>query len=602
MDRRKFLGSVFASSVATGLAACVPDRVLAEAVAPPPATAPSQAAPPPRTGTAHRASVTDFGADPTGRQDATAAVRRAIASLSRSSARLVFPAGRYSFAASGDVAMRFEGYDGLEVFGNGADLLFDGNTQPLEVTRCSNVEVHDVKLDWARPPFSQGTVVEALPGSFTVAIDPEFPVSGLEQVESFTQYDAKTGLPAAHGVAANGTITELRTAGRQRWHVALSRDAGVRTGMRLVFRHRTAGAPAIHVQGSDMVLLESVGLYGGPGHGAVLEGCRDVSLEDVTVSVRPGTRRLLSLNGDGVRLLDCHGALSIKRSGFRSMGGNAVVIHQPFWRLRSRVDDRVALVESLGGKPFASWELPENGSILQFNEGNRLTLLGEIGLASAEPAPGGAKLTFKETLSPMIGPGTLVCNALAQPRTAVDHCSFGGNGGDALVLHGRAHITNSHFSGSAGAALAMAADTTRMQGPTVQSVTVGDNTFENCNSGQGSSERGTIQVGVTRAQAGSNEERVNQGITIERNIFTQDGGAAIRCASASWVTIEGNIFGRADGMVAGAGTPQAIVLRNVDQSFLESNQSKAEQHIVLIGCTEKVQSAQNVLLTEVRQA
>ncbi len=596
MDRRQFLGSVLASSVATGIAVCVPERVLAEAAA---GTAPT------KMGTAHRASVSDFGADLTGHDDVTAAVRRAIASLSRTGARLVFPAGRYNFAASDDVAMRFDGYDGLEVFGNGADLLFAGNTQPFLVTGSKNIEIHDVKLDWARPPFSQGTVAETAPGSFTIAIDPEFPVTGAEQVDTLAEYDAKTALPATHGV--QGTVTAVRLAGRQRLHVETTRNAGVQTGMRLVLRHRAAGTACIQIQGSEMVLLESVALYAGNSDGALLEGCRDVSLEDVNVGTRTGGRRLLSVNGAGVRLVDCHGALAIKRSGFRSMGGNAVEAHQPYWKIRSRLDDKTVLVETSGGRPFAPWQLPETGSILQLSEGSRLTLLGEIGLATAETSAGGAKFAFKETLSPVIVPGTLVCNALAQPRTTIDHCTFAGNGGDGVVVHGKAHITNSRFAGCAGAAVRMAAEIAVLEGPTVQSVTVADNNFDGCNAGQGSADRGTILVGVAGEQRAGQEakpddpERVNQGITIQRNSFTRDGGAAIRCSAASWVTIEGNIFGPVDRN-AGAATPQAIVLRNVDQSFLQMNQSKVQQSILLIGCTERVQAAENVLLAEVRQA
>lgn len=57
------------------------------------------------SGTARRASVVDFGADPTGQKDATAAVQKAVSSLAKRNARLVFPAGKYTFAASDSIVM-----------------------------------------------------------------------------------------------------------------------------------------------------------------------------------------------------------------------------------------------------------------------------------------------------------------------------------------------------------------------------------------------------------------------------------------------------------------------------------------------------------------
>src|SRR5581483_9139894 len=112
MQRREFLGYVGRTAVTGGVALATGRRAwpIGEASA----------------GTARRASVTDFGADSTGQKDSTAAVQKAIASLARRNARLVFPAGKYTFAASDSILMDFNGYEGLEIFGNGAELSFAG--------------------------------------------------------------------------------------------------------------------------------------------------------------------------------------------------------------------------------------------------------------------------------------------------------------------------------------------------------------------------------------------------------------------------------------------------------------------------------------------
>jgi hypothetical protein len=162
MERREFLGHMARATVTGGAVLAMGRRAWPLVETP--------------AGSARRASVVDFGADPTGQKDATAAVQKAMATLGKRNARLVFPAGKYSFAASDAVLMDFRGYEGLEIFGNGAELSFAGATQPLRLTDCKDLEVHDITVDWTRPPFSQGIIRAVGDRSVTVAVDAAYPV------------------------------------------------------------------------------------------------------------------------------------------------------------------------------------------------------------------------------------------------------------------------------------------------------------------------------------------------------------------------------------------------------------------------------------------
>jgi hypothetical protein len=629
LDRRRFLSSMLASSAA---AAMVGTRHRASAAI---QTAPSAR---PRFGGAHRASVTDFGADPTGLADATLAVRRAVAALAQNSARLVFPPGRYRFAPAPDPIMSFFGYDGLEVFGNGAELFFSADpaaplpAQLLRIENCSNVEIHDLKLDWARPPFSQAVVTAVDDHTLTLAIDPQFPVSGVPPVitgtlpvitgtppvitgtlpvSALAEYDPQGAFPAANGLVLQGVVTAVQAAGPQQLRLALDPNlappSAFRKGMRLVLLHSAHAAPTLHLCACDMVLLESVALYAAPGDGVLLEGCHDVSLDDFRVIPRPAAGHLLSLNGVAARLVDCQGAITIKRSQFTGMGGGGLALHQSYWRIAALLGDKSTLVTGPGGHPLAPWQMPDPNSILQISNSTDLELLGEIGLASAENTPAGTRLTFRETLSAAIRPGALLCNALAQPRTSLDHCLFASHLGESIAAQGRIRVTNTRFADTAAPALLFAPRPAALEGPAVASVTIADSTFSHCNRARPQPpaiRRGTITVGQIAGprQTAEISARVNQGVTIQHNAFTGDGGPAIDCAGLSWLTVENNTFGPAN-ILAGPGAPaQAIVLRRVDQSFIDANQSQIPQQIALIACTEKVQATGNGRLTEVRQA
>ncbi|MGI8772766.1 MAG: right-handed parallel beta-helix repeat-containing protein [Acidobacteriaceae bacterium] len=594
INRRDFLSQALACSAAAGLAAAWPRSIAASI---PASNRPG--------GTAHRASVADFGADPTGVRDVTDAVQRAIASLGLSQARLVFPPGKYNFAASDSCAMSFRNYNGLEVFGNGAELIFNGNTRPFLLSACRNVEIHDIKIDWARPPFSQGTVTTVAggnPPSFTVVLDPDFPADGTESVEWLSEYDAKTGLPAAGGLDASGVIRSVRLSAPQTLTLACSQPLAVKPGMRLMLRHRVAAAACLHLEACDTVLLESVAIFAGPGKGAVLHGCRDVSLEDFSVMPRPQSRRWLSLCGRGVEMVGCEGTVAIKRSQFKGTGDDAFHIYQPYWKISSRVDETTVMLEGTGKQALPLWQLPSAGTILQLTDAANLSLLGEIAVASCENTPAGTKLAFSETLSPVIKPGTLVCSVLKQARATIDHCSFSGNRGRGVVAHARTRIVNSRFHGCSGPAIQFAANPEAMAGPVVQSVSVTDSTIDLCNYGGQEERRGAILVGAARDArlAAAPAQRINQGVTLSRNLIGNVSGPAIDCADASWLTIEGNTFGRCDVSARPADKPRAIVLRNVAQSQIDGNQSKLPQQIVLIGCTDTAVAVNNEPMVAVK--
>jgi uncharacterized protein (DUF1810 family) len=113
-----------------------------------------------------RASVVEFGADATGKADATAAVRKAIASLSKANARLVFPAGKYIFEASSETAMLFDSFEGIEIYANNAELQFAGGTTAFAFAACHNVELHDMKLNWTGGEALTGKALETRCFSF----------------------------------------------------------------------------------------------------------------------------------------------------------------------------------------------------------------------------------------------------------------------------------------------------------------------------------------------------------------------------------------------------------------------------------------------------
>ena len=580
MQRREFLSHMARAAVAGGAVLATGRRAWPVVDVPP--------------GSARRASVGDFGADATGQKDATAAVQKAIASLAKRNARLVFPAGKYTFAASNAVLMDFRGYEGLEIFGNGAELSFAGATQPLYLTDCKDLEVHDIIVDWTRPPFSQGVVRAIGERSVTIAVDPAYPVDGSEHVHALLGFDSKGKMPVTSGV----NIYSLGSAvlrGRQTLEIALAGQTPLKAGDRVVLLHTTSDTAALRMDGCEGILLETVVFHTAPGAAVVLAGCRDITLDTVRVIPHPGGGRLISTCGSGVEILNSTGTVGVQHALISGTAGAGMRVQQSYWRLSQVTDPQVALLAGADGKPVPAWLLPQQGTFMQLSEAGSLKLLGEIAVTKAESAPGGMKVTFAETLSPTIGKGTLLClSATNQAQLKMDDCQFRGGPYAGLVAQSRVRVGNCGFGGYAGPAILLAPDLEHMLGPVVESVHITDSNFSECNLGRGE-ERGAITIDTQpeRIRPTTPRDRVNEGITVQRNTFSDLGGPAIYCAGATWLDVESNRFNNCDTRRSAGDEPRALVLRNLDQSTITTNDASEAAKIVMIDCTDKVKVSDN---------
>jgi hypothetical protein len=584
IERREFLARAVRTAVAGGAVLAAGRRAWPLLEVPP--------------GTARRASVVDFGADPTGQKDATAAVQKAIASLTKRNSRLVFPAGRYTFAASDSILMDFRGYEGLEIFGNGAELSFAGATQPLRLTGCKDLEVHDIIVDWTRPPFSQGVIRAVSDHGVTVVVDPSFPVDGSERVHALLGFGGRGRSLSANGANIYG-IGAARLHGSQTLEIALTEPAGFRAGDSVVLLHPSADVAALRLDGCEQILLETVVFHTAPGAAVALSGCRDITLDTVRVVPHPESGRLISSCGSGVEILDSTGTISVEHALIQGTAGAGMRVQQAYWRVSQITDPQVAVLASTDGKPVPAWLLPVQGTYMQISHAGSLTLLGEIAVTKAQAVPGGMQLTFSETLSPAVGKGTLFClSATNQAQLKMDDCKFRGGPATGLVAQSRVRVGGSSFSSYAGPAILLAPDLERMRGPVVENVHIADCNFDRCNlSRTGEWGAITIDTEPARTSATTPAERINEGITLQRNTFHDLGGPAIYCAGATWLDVESNRFNNCDTLRRAGAEPRAIVLRNVDESTITGNEGSTPAKIVTIACTEKVKVSDNSPLT-----
>ena len=356
----------------------------------------------------------------------------------------------------------------------------------------------------------------------------------------------------------------------------------------------------------DGLLIEGIAVQRAPGVGFAMNDCRDVHMDSVTIAPAKEGRVLTTTGGHAVIMRNCHGDVRVQESRLEGMGGDGINVHQSYWRIRERLDERSVVIENSEHKAFTPGQTPKAGSFVQFSSPETLQLLGEIAISSVSTNALGATLNFAETLSPVILSGMLVCSVVDGPKVSIDHCRIGNNVGRGVVVHARSEVTNNHFFGCGHAAILLAADARRMEGPVVQTVAIRKNTFEGCNEAAGSGDaRGiiTIDTAQDREQANTPAFAVNSGVKIQSNIFKDSVGAAIYAAGVDGLLIDGNTLGSNPRKLdlKGPLTP-ALILKNVANADVTGNTASVPQSIVMVQCADTVSTEGNRMLTAQKTA
>lgn len=526
-------------------------------------------------------SVTDHGADPTGRKDSTAAMQAAIAKLSKVGGRLNFPKGTYLFTPATGTILSFSSYRGLTVEGNGSLLKFSGNAQPFLFADCTDLQFADLRIDWQDPPFSQGQVQSVMGTQADIALDPEYRNNAIDSVEAIGQYDRATKLPSPKGIDSYHSVVSVRRTSPGILRLMLNKPLPLAAGMYLVLRHRVYGSNAVVLRKCVNTRISGVTIHAAPGLGLVALGCTDIAIDSLAVMPTPGSSRYMSTCSDATHFVDCRGSLSMGHCSFLGMGDDAINAFASYWK----VEDSSAGTYRVSGRsqsPIGEWQLPRAGDTLQFVDAVTLAPLQQATVTRASLDGPRAVLTASGAGAAPRN-GALVCNFASAPRLEVVDSHFLGNRARGVVAHADLRIENNSFSGCSMPAILLAPDARWMEGPAVKNVIIRRNRFANCGYAHPSESTGVITISTSHdVRSGPvQEQRVNSDVTVSENTFDASPVAAIYCAAASNVSLLNNVV----STPARASGAASMALVNTSAIHLHGNSGSSAADIVLHHCS-----------------
>ena len=249
--------------------------------------------------------------------------------------------------------------ENITINGNGAEFWFEDYIGALRIRNSKNITINNLRMDWDPLPFCQSVVTKIDPdGNYVEAkteagfrnmneiiADPY--VDGSPTLKVFF-FDPQTGVLKRN--TAHSEINQIEVIGED--HLRYSgfsygaqnfSTLNIEPGDRMVcvMRH----THAVRISSSENITFDNFHLYASPMFGIAMgNGGGNLVLQNSSMVPRPGTKRLMSINGDGLHFTSLQKGPTIQNCEFSGAGDDIMNIHGDFAMVQEQHDPRTVAI------------------------------------------------------------------------------------------------------------------------------------------------------------------------------------------------------------------------------------------------------------------
>ena len=282
-----------------------------------------------------------------------------------------YAVGKYCFITNHDngykkIIFPLEGFDSVEIEGNGAELIFHGQTFPFQFHNCQSIQIKDLTIDWDTPFTFQGEVmgfseeenwIDFKPskedfswnfrkGRFTF---PNIDGYAFSSLGSSLYFDAehKRVAHGAYDFTSNPKSVEKLKGGVFRIHESKKRKHYPPLGSILNFqgtKGANSDAPAFQVTNSKDIHFDKVIIHHALGMGFLFERSENITLSNCGVHLRDDTPRVISATADATHFCNCKGDILVENCRFENMLDDGTNVHGTYVEVDEVLDEYTARV------------------------------------------------------------------------------------------------------------------------------------------------------------------------------------------------------------------------------------------------------------------
>jgi len=435
--------------------------------------------------------------------------------------------------------MKLENAAGITLDFGGATLVFKGFIEPIGLFGCKNITVKNLNIDFERPAFSEGIVLNARADCATVKVFDAFPIKGNEPVVSFQSYDKDTGLLT--GICPFVGVENLELADEQTVKIISDQAKFLKSGDLISIRHSYGYRPGISLKECENITIDNVKISGLTGMGTVSYRSKNIYFH--RYQVMPSQNRLMSISADGIHLVSTSGEVIIDDCSFESMGDDAVNIHSYYYTAAEKLDEYTvrAYIEHSYDEGYRYEDFPSKGDLMEFVHADTLEILGEntvkdIGYDSQTRE---SIIVFESPVDEFDLKEILLSNISKCPSVRMSSCNMYNIRGRAMLIQTRnVLVEGNSFYHLTGHALHIDTAEPWMESASAQNVVIRQNRFKDCGhgaTGYSSSSGVTIETECRKKHPG-----IHKNILIEDNLFIGGSKPVFDIHCASQVNIRNN--------------------------------------------------------------
>ncbi|MEG1848015.1 MAG: right-handed parallel beta-helix repeat-containing protein [Lachnospiraceae bacterium] len=401
-------------------------------------------------------------------------------------------------------------YDQLTVEGNGAMLLFYMDCIPFYVDHANHILLQDLSIDYARPAYSEGTVLSTSASTVTVHIDhrrypfqvahgrlyfAKDPESHQYDMElwGWLEFNRQRQAPEEDILdvymnkgSGETTETDIICTKIEEDMVLFKRTEGefiprCKIDNTLVLRHHKRTDPGIYVTNSESIQMIRVNCYHTLGIAFMAEHTKDIMLKQFCVIRNPWNPRIFTASADATHFVYCGGKIELSQCVFENQLDDAVNIHGIYAKVEKVLSDRgfiIRLVHDMHrGVPMA-----QCGDKVRFLESDTLLEKGELQVDTWYRL--NSEYQFIKTTDVIEGlkEGMAIENLNWIPKVHIHDCIFRNNRARGLLLTCADNtLIEYNLFQNAGAAILMEGDASGWyESGATTNITISNNIFDHC--------------------------------------------------------------------------------------------------------------------------
>ncbi len=288
-----------------------------------------------------------------------------------------------------NIAFPIVGKKNIVIDGHGSTLNGIGRISPFYISESENVTIRNFVIDYERPFFSQGEVLDIAEDGVVIKIDKTlYPYIikdtvvtfvGTDYTSDFThgilEYSKENVRPeedavdnGIHGVLVGEELEEgilkIKNKFRQLPHI----------GNILTIKHERRFVPAISINKSKNITLENIWVKHAGTMGVVAQFSENITLNQFRVEVDLNTDRVISANADATHFVGCKGTILIENSRFFQQLDDIFNVHGNYLRVHKVIDSKNIIVEIPHKQQVGAFGIEKNTKVMICNDKTMLNI------------------------------------------------------------------------------------------------------------------------------------------------------------------------------------------------------------------------------------